>query len=337
MPNTGLDLALLIVTILLALLYSFSNGLNDAANAIATVVSTRVLRPIPAVVMGATLNFVGALTGTAVAKTIGTGIVRPEEVVLTTAMAAIAAAVIWVFLATRLSRPVSVSHALLASAVGAGLASGGVDAIVASGFYKVLVALALSPLVGFLVGFLFMGLLYRLLLRASPYFVSRWFSRLQLISAGWMAYAHGKNDGQNAAGIITFTLAIYYGWSAAEVEVPLWTLGASAAFIGLGTIIGGWRVINTLGMRVTKLEPVHGFAAETVAGSVIEAASRIGLPISTTHSITGAIMGVGATRRLSAVRWGVTREIVAAWLVSYPFCFVVAWVLAKLLGFVPSS
>ena len=337
MPNTGLDLALLLITILLAFLYSFANGINDAANAIATVVSTRVLRPVHAVAMGATLNFVGALTGTTVALTIGKGIVRPEEVVLTTSLAAIAAAVIWVFLATRLARPVSVSHALLASAVGAGLASGGLGAIVASGFYKVLIALALSPLVGFLVGLLFMGLLYRLLRHASPYFVSRWFSRLQLLSAAWMAYAHGKNDGQNAAGIITFTLAIYYGWTSADVVVPLWSLAASAAFIGLGTVVGGWRVINTLGMRITKLEPVHGFAAETVAGSVIEAASLVGLPISTTHSITGSIMGVGATRRLSAVRWGVTREIVAAWLVSYPFCFVLAWLLAKLLGLIPSN
>ncbi|MFQ5860422.1 MAG: anion permease [Dehalococcoidia bacterium] len=330
------SIAILVVTIILGLAYAYSNGLNDAANALATVVSTRVLTPLAAVVMGGVMNLAGALTGTAVAKTISKGVVKPDIVDETTALAAIGAAVIWVLLATRRGFPVSVSHALIAGLVGAGLASAGMAAIIGSGVIKVVIALAASPLVAFLGGLLIMSLLYRLgqwlTHRFTPPYINAWFGRLQILSAMWLSYAHGKNDGQNAMGIITLGLAVYYGWSAQEVFVPLWVILASALAIALGTGLGGWRVIRTLGMRVTKLQPINGFGAEATAGSVIEAASLIGLPISTTHTATSAIVGVGATRRLSAVRWGVTREIMAAWLVSYPVCFALGWALSTVLG-----
>ena len=317
MPDIGL--VVFLITIALALAYAYSNGINDAANAIATVVSTRVLSPIAAVAMGASLNLVGALTGTKVAETIGKGIVVPEEINEYTVMAAMLASVTWVLIATRSGVPVSVSHSLVASLVGAALASAGVHAIIAGGFAKVVIALAVSPATGFLAAFAGMVGLYWLTRRMSPMWVRRIFSRLQIASAAFMAYSHGKNDGQNAMGVIALAAAVYYNRS---VSVDLWMILVSAAAIALGTALGGWRVIRTLGLRITKLEPIHGFAAETAGASIIEAASLIGLPVSTTHTISGSIMGVGATRRLSAVRWGVTRSIAVAWLVTYPVCFV---------------
>ena len=278
---------LLVITISLSLAFAYSNGINDAANAIATVVSTRALRASHAVVLGASMNFLGALTGTAVAATIGSKVVRPEFATETTALGAIGAAVLWVMMATRYGIPVSVSHSLFAGLVGAGIAS------------------------------------------TSYSTVNSIFGRLQVLSAGWASYAHGKNDGQNAAGVITFALAVHAGTMAADVSVPFWAIAVSALTIGMGTALGGWKVIQTLGMRVTKLTHVHGFSANASAGSVIEVASLFGLPVSTTHTVTGSIMGVGATERLSAVRWGVTRRIMAAWMISYPVCFVLGFIMVK--------
>ena len=332
MPTFDTSLIFLVVTIVLGLMFAYSNGVNDAANSIAAVVSTRVLRPFHAVVLGSSMELFGALTGTAVAKTIGKGIVRPDMVDEAAAMGGILAAVLWVQGATRLGIPVSVSHSLIAGMVGAGLASGGADAIVAGGLVKVVIALAASPFVGFFGGLLLMNLLFWVLRRASPSLVNAIFGRVQILSAAWMAYAHGKNDGQNAAGIITFALAIHFGWNPDELSVPLWVLIASAVAISAGLAIGGWRVIQTLGMRITKLTPASGFAAQTAAAAVIESASLIGLPVSTTHTITSAVMGVGATQRLSAVRWGVTRRIVTSWVLSYPVCFVLGWMLVKVLN-----
>ncbi len=320
---------LLVITIFLSLAFAYSNGINDAANAIAAVVSTRALRPSHAVILGASMNFLGALTGTAVAATIGSKVVRPEFATDTTALGAIGAAVLWVFTATRYGIPVSVSHSLFAGLVGAGIASGGVDAIVASSAIKIVIALAASPVLGFFGGLLLMHIIYWSFRSASYSTVNGIFGRLQVISAGWAAYAHGKNDGQNAAGIITFALAVHAGMMAADVSVPFWAIAVSALTIGLGTALGGWKVIQTLGMRVTKLTHVHGFSSGVAAGSVIEAASLFGLPVSTTHTVTGSIMGVGATERLSAVRWGVTRRIMAAWMISYPVCFVLGFVMVK--------
>ena len=316
MPDAAL--VVFLISIAFALAFAYSNGINDAANAIATVVSTRVLSPLMAVAMGATLNLVGTLTGTSVAKTIGKGIAVPELINEFTVMAAVLSSVIWVLLATRFGVPVSVSHSLVASLVGAALATAGISAIVGTGLLKVLVALAISPVAGFFIAFAGMVGIYWLVRRSSPSFLRRLFSRLQLVSAAFMAYSHGKNDGQNAMGIMALATAVYYNQ---ELSVDLWMILTSASAIGLGTLLGGWRVIRTLGMRITKLEPIHGFAAETAGAGVIEAASLIGLPVSTTHTITGSIMGVGSTRRLSAVRWGLTRNIALAWIVTYPVCF----------------
>jgi len=324
-----LDLSLLIISIILALAYAYANGINDAANAIATVVSTRVLTPVLAIGMAAILNMVGGLTGVAVAKTIGAGIVEPTGITQGTVMAAILASVVWVLVATRFGYPVSVSHSLVAGLVGAGLATGGTHVLIGSGLTKVLLALAFSPVLGFIMGGLVMWAIYWLFRRTPPRTVNSLFGKLQILSAAFMAYSHGKNDAQNAIGIIALAWAVYYSQS---VEVHIWMPLVCAVAISTGTALGGWRVIRTLGMRVTHLRPVNGFAAESAAGAVIEAASSIGLPVSTTHTISTAIMGVGATRRLSAVRWGVTRDITLAWLVTYPFCFAVGWVLSMLLG-----
>ena len=320
--------AIFFITIALALAYAYSNGINDAANAIATVVSTRAMSPMAAVAMGASLNLVGALTGTRVAETIGKGIVDPSIINEYTVMAAIIASVLGVLGATRLGLPVSVSHSLIASLVGAGLATAGMSAINGAGVAKVLIALAASPLIGFAAAYVVMLILYRMVRRATPGSVRSIFWRLQVISGAFMAYSHGKNDGQNAMGIIA--LASFVRFSPDELAIDLWMILVSAAAIGLGTALGGWRVIRTLGLRITKLETIHGFAATVTAATVIEAASEIGLPISTTHTISSSIMGVGATRRLSAVRWGVTRTIALAWLVTYPICFVLAWVISSL-------
>ena len=324
-----LELTLLIVTLLLTFAYSYTNGINDAANAIALVVSTRVLTPLAAVAMGASFNMVGALTGTAVAKTIGKGIIDPDQITQATVIAAILAAVLWVLLATRFGYPVSVSHSLVAAVLGAGLATAGIGAVNLGTAYRVLLALAFSPLLGFVGGFVIMVGLYWLLRRATPAAVSPLMSRLQILAGAFMAYAHGRNDAQNAMGIMALAWALYFSQ---EVNVELWMQILAGAGIGLGTALGGWRVIRTLGMRITRVEPVHGFAAYVAAASVIEVASNIGLPVSTTHTATSSVMGVGATRRLSAVRWGLTRDIGLAWLVTYPVCFILALVLSALLG-----
>lgn len=328
MPDKAL--ILLIVTIVLALAYSYSNGINDAANAIATVISTRVMTPLTAIVMAGVLNLVGGLTGTAVAKTIGAGIVDPLGVTQVTVLSAILAAVVWVLLATRFGYPVSVSHSLVAGVVGAAIATaGGVEVVIRSGLFKVLLALAFSPVLGFVVGGLVMWAIYWLARRTPPTAVNSLFGKLQIVSAAFMAYTHGKNDAQNAMGIIALAWAVYWGQS---VSVEIWMVFLAAGAISVGTALGGWRVIRTLGLRVTHLRPVNGFAAESAAGAVIEAASVIGLPVSTTHTISTAIMGVGAMRRLSAVRWGVTRNITISWLVTYPFCSAVGWLLSRFLG-----
>ena len=325
------DQIILIITISLALVYAYGNGLNDAANAIATAISTRVLSPLTGVLLGGTMNLVGALTGTAVAKTIGKGIVDPELMSQAAVMAAIISAVAWVFVATRFGLPVSVSHSLVAGVLGAGVAVAGFGAVKTATFTKVLLALALSPLFGFFAGFIFMIIIYWAFRKATPTQVTNIFSKLQIGAAAFLAYSHGKNDAQNAMGIMALAWAVYYS-SGQDVEVMLWMKLSSALMIGLGTALGGWKVIRTLGMRVTRLQPVHGFSANMCAAVVIEAASNIGLPVSTTHTSSSSIMGVGATKRLSAVRWGVSRGILWAWLVTYPFCAILGWTLAKILG-----
>lgn len=319
--------------IILAVGFAFVNGANDAANAIATVVGTRVLSRTKAIAMAAVLNFAGAATGLAVAKTIGKGIVTPEFIDYNIMLAALAAVIIWGTTATRFGLPVSITHSFVAGLVGAGIAKAGSASIVwGTFFYKVLASVAIAPALGFIAGLTVMVSLMWLLRRTSPMRVEGIFSKLQILSAAFMAYSHGKNDGQMPIGIIAMALMIHTG--ATEFDVPFWIIALCAAAIASGTAIGGWRVIRTLGMRITALKPVNGFAAESAAASVIEAASHFGVPVSTTHCISSAIMGVGSTRRLSAVRWGVAGNIVLAWILTFPICGVIGYVILEIANLV---
>jgi PiT family inorganic phosphate transporter len=312
-----------------ALLFEFANGWTDAPNSIATVVSTRVLRPYYAVAMAAVLNLVGALTvGTAVAKTIAAGIIDPGVADLTTIGAAVLAAAFWAMGAQVFGMPSSESHALVAGLLGAGFAAGGLGALEWSGTQKVVYSLFTSPPVAFAAGFLLMVVIYRVFRRARPRTVRRTFGSGQMLSAAFMAFSHGANDAQKAMGVIT--LALFVNGSIPELEVPLWVIVLAAGTMGIGTSIGGWRVIRTIGLRLTKLEPVHGFAAETSAALIITGAARFGIPLSTTHVIGSSIMGVGATKRLSAVKWGIAGEVLATWALTWPGCFALGFVLEKL-------
>ena len=322
------ELGLFVLVIVLAIGFAVINGFNDAANAIATVVGTRVLSPLRAVVMAAILNFAGAATGLAVAVTIGKGIIDPAMLGYDVMLAALIAVIAWGFTATRLGLPVSISHSFIAGLVGAGIAAAGTaDVIIWGGFGRVLSAVAVAPTLGFAAGLLVMTLLMWILRRQAPLKVEGIFSRLQILSAAFMAYSHGKNDGQMPIGIIAMALMIHTG---GEFHIPFWVIAVSAISIAFGTAFGGWRVIRTLGMRITALRPVHGFAAETSAAAVVEAASALGIPVSTTHCISSAIMGVGTAKRLSAVRWGIARSIVLAWIMTFPICAAIGWLVAWL-------
>jgi PiT family inorganic phosphate transporter len=325
MPDSSL--IVLIIIVILGLGFDFINGFHDTANAIATSVATRVLSPGQAVLMAAVLNVVGALTGTAVATTIGKGIIAPELASQELVIAALISAIIWNLITWWFGIPSSSSHALVFSIVGAGIASRGVDAIETDGVGKVLQGMVYSPIIGFLGAFLLLiGLLW-LVARWRPYKVTRVFGRLQIASAAFMAYSHGSNDAQKTMGVITLALATYHGWSGDEFDVPFWVVISAATAMGLGTATGGWRIVKTMGLKVVELRPIDGFAAETAAATVIETASRLGIPVSTTHVISSAIMGVGATRRASAVRWGVAGRIVSAWVVTIPACVTLGWLI----------
>lgn len=321
---------LLVCVIVLATIFDFINGFHDTANAIATSVSTRVLSPRVAVSMAAILNLVGALTGTAVAKTVGVGLVETASVTQLTVVSALLSAIIWDLVTWYFGLPTSSSHALLASILGAAVATAGVNVIIQKGVYKVLIGLIFSPIVGFLLGFLLMLFLMWLFGRSPISFVNSFFNRLQIVSAAYMAFSHGNNDAQKTMGIITMALVSYY--KLPDFHVPFWVMILCATAMALGTAIGGWRIIKTLGVRLVHLQPIHGFAAEASAATVIEVASRIGLPLSTTHIISSTILGVGSTKRASAVRWGIARSIVMAWVLTLPMCAILAWVIYKSLA-----
>lgn len=315
----------LVLIVAIALVFDFINGFHDTANAIATSVATRVLSPGVAVLMAGVLNVVGALTGTAVATTVGKGIVAPENTTQLLVIAALLAAITWDLITWRFGIPSSSSHALIFSIVGAGIASAGLQAIEFGGLTKTFQGLAISPVLGFVGAFLVMILLLWLFARARPRLVSTIFGRLQILSAAWMAFSHGSNDAQKTMGVITMALASYLGWSGGQWQVPLWVILASSISMGLGTSIGGWRIVQTVGLKVVELRPINGFAAETAAAATIELASRLGIPVSTTHVISSAILGVGATKRVSSVHWGVAGRIVLAWIVTIPACVVLGW------------
>jgi PiT family inorganic phosphate transporter len=279
--------------------------------------------------MATVLNAIGAMSGTAVAATVGKDIVSPDVITLTTVAAAMVAIIFWSTLAWYYGLPTSESHALIASLSGAALATAGPSSLLWSGWSKVLIGLVFSTFLGFFGGLLLMALLYRCLANRRPGTVRRIFGRLQILSAAFMAFSHGSNDGQKFIGV--FTLALLLGGILPNFEVPIWVILLCAVTMGVGTAVGGWRIVKTMGLRLTKLEPVHGFAAETAAALTIELATRLGIPLSTTHTINTAIIGVGATRRFSAVRWGVTFDIVIAWILTFPVCGLIGWGATKLM------
>ena len=332
MPE-GFTLVLLVV-LGLAIAFDYINGFHDTANAIATSVSTRALTPGFAIGMSAVANFAGALTGTAVAETVGVGLIDTNfesQTGQTVIAAALVGAIIWNLLTWRLGIPSSSSHALIGGLLGAAVISAGFGAWQVDGIVgKVLLPLVASPLVGFTVGLLLMVLIFNVFRRAHPARLNGVFRRLQVLSAAWMAFSHGSNDAQKTMGIMT--LALFVGGEIPEFRVPLWVVISAATAISLGTAAGGWRIIKTMGSRVVKLDPVHGFAAETTAATVIFTASQFGMPVSTTHVISSAIMGVGSSDRLRTVRWGVARSIVTAWVLTLPasaFAAAVAYLILR--------
>lgn len=321
------------VVLVIAYLFEFANGWTDAPNSIATVVSTRVLRPLQAVLLAGVLNLLGALIGEEVAKTIASGIVDTQLVSLETIAAAVLGATVWALGAQYFGLPSSESHALVAGLLGAGFAAGGLQGLEWEGTRKSLIGLVTSPVGGFFFALLLMVIIYRIFARVRPTIVRRFFGKAQIASAGFMALSHGTNDAQKTMGIIALALYLNQHPGAAAPEdfpVDLWVKVSAALVMGFGTLVGGWRVIRTLGLRLTKLEPVHGFAAETGAAAVIFGAAQVGIPVSTTHAIGSAIMGAGATQRLSAVRWGVAGQVVTAWVLTWPSCMLLGFVLERL-------
>jgi len=323
----------LIIVLIWVLVSEFVNGWTDAPNAIATVVSTRVLSPSRAVIMAAVLNIIGALaTGTAVAATIGKGIVRPEIISLPVVLAAVVTVSTWSTLAWRWGIPTSESHELVAGLAGAGFAVAGPSVLLWEGWQKVLIGLGFSTFLGFFFAVVLMSSLYWMLRRTRLSSIRGIFGKLQIVSAAFMAFSHGSNDGQKYMGV--FTLALVLGGVLTKFTVPIWVILACGMMMGLGTAFGGWRIVRTMGYKITKLEPVNGFAAETSAAVAITVASALGIPLSTTHTINTAIMGIGATRGFSAVRWGVAGNIVTVWILTFPVCAVLGYVYAWLLKLV---
>jgi len=308
---------LALIIIILALMFDFLNGMNDAANSIATIVSTRVLTPRLAVVWAAFFNFAAAfIFGVGVAKTIGKGVVSPEILSLWYILAVLLGAIVWTYTCTMMGLPISASHALVGGIIGAGLVKGGIKVLIIKSIIKIAAFIFLSPLIGFLLGITFSVATAWTFRRWSPWRVDNLFRAGQLISSAMFSLGHGSNDAQKTMGIIVMVL-VASGWQTG-FHVPLWVIISCYLAIALGTLIGGWRVIKTLGMRVTKLVPVGGFCAETAAAASIIGSSIGGIPVSTTHTITGGIIGVGSIRRLSAVKWGIAGNIVIAWVLTLP-------------------
>jgi inorganic phosphate transporter, PiT family len=318
MPDVS-TLIVLGAVVALALAFDFINGFHDTAIAIATSVSTRVMTPRQAIIMAAVLNFVGALISHNVAKTISSGLVQtamiPEYVVIATLLAAIT----WNLITWYYGIPSSSSHALISGLIGASVAYAmSFDIVQWDGVLKkVIIPLFTSPLVGMLLGYAFMKFLFFALAWASPQFVNRWFSKLQIVSSAFMAFSHGMNDAQKSMGIITFAI-IGAGMLPASAPVPPWVMLACAIAMALGTAVGGWRIIKTMGVSMMKMQPINGFAAQTTAAAVIAVASAMGAPVSTTHVTSSSIMGVGASKRISAVRWMVAKNILWAWVITIP-------------------
>ena len=329
----ALTLSLLLV-IVLAVIFDYINGFHDSANAIATSVATQALRPRTAVLMAAFMNFAGAFAGTAVAKTIGAGLVDVSTTTEAVVIAALIGAIVWNLFTWWFGIPSSSSHALIGGLLGATVVAAGVGALQIDGIVsKVLIPMFTSPLAGLVLGLLFMVLLARLFFKAPRRPASRIFRKAQVFSAGFMAFAHGSNDAQKTMGIIT--LALFAAGVLDDDTVPVWVIVVAATAMSLGTAAGGWRIMKTMGQRVVELEPVHGFAAETTAASVLIVTAQMGMPVSTTHVISSSITGVGVSKGTRRVRWGVARTIVTAWIVTIPAAGLVgaaAWLTIDALG-----
>jgi PiT family inorganic phosphate transporter len=321
----------LVLIIVLAVFFDIANGWHDCANAIATVVSTKVLSPLQAVILAATMNIAGAFLTTAVAKTIGTGIVDPTAITNAVLISALLSAILWNLITIIMGLPVSSSHALVGGLVGAAVSHGGTTLLNIAGIMKIVMSLLLSPLFGIIIGYLFMKMILHFFGQLSPGVIGRYFGRLQIVSSSFMAFGHGSNDAQKAMGIIT--MALLASGKITTLEVPTWVVLTCALAMGFGTLFGGWKIIKTLGHNMLKLEPIHGFAAETSSAGIIMAASYFGMPVSTTHVVSTAILGVGATKRLSAVRWGIAGKIVMAWVLTLPVCIAMAWGIERIMEY----
>lgn len=319
---------ILIAVVAVALVFEFINGFHDCANAIATVVSTKVLSPKQAVLFGASLEFIGALTGTHVAKTIGAGIVNADMITLTVIFCALLAAVLWNLLTWYLGLPSSSSHALIGGLLGAAIVKAGVNVVhFTTLMEKVIIPMFTSPILGFVVGFSFMLILIHLFYRANPQIVNKRFRKLQLISSGLMAISHGSNDAQKTMGIITLALlagGVLHKTPGGDFEIPIYVIIICALTMAAGTMNGGWKIIKTMGHKIIKLKPIHGFAAETSAAVLILGASHFGIPLSTTHVISTSIMGVGSTLHAHAVKWRIVGNIVTAWVLTIPACMILS-------------
>ncbi len=325
----------LVVVIALAVVFDYINGFHDTANAIATSVATRALRPRHAILMASAFNFIGAFAGTAVAKTIGAGLVDEATTTQTVIVAALVGAITWNIFTWYLGLPSSSSHALIGGLLGSTIVAAGFGALKINGLVgKVLVPMVSSPLIGFAGAFLLMLAMYWTFRHAKRKPMARIFRRLQILSAGYMAFSHGSNDAQKTMGIIT--LALFAAGVIPTNDVPVWVIVIAATALSLGTAIGGWRIMRTMGHRVVELEPVNGFAAETTAATVLIVTAHLGMPVSTTHVISSAIMGVGSARGPKGVRWGVARRILLAWIITIPAAGIVAalsWFILDTIGF----
>ena len=331
MPGVTL---MLVAVVVLALFFDYTNGFHDTANAIATSVATRALSPRYAIVMATAFNFIGAFAGTAVAKTIGSGLVDETTSTTTVVAAALIGAIAWNLLTWWQGLPSSSSHALIGGLLGATLMAAGPAAFKPQGIWdKVLFPMVTSPLLGYFIALTLIVIIFWIFRNARRRPMTTGFRRLQVLSAGFMAFSHGSNDAQKTMGVIT--LALFASGLLPTVDVPPWVIVVSATAISFGTAVGGWRIMRTMGQRVVKLEPVHGFAAETTAASIIFTAAHFGMPVSTTHVISAAILGVGSSRGVHAVRWGVARSILLAWVITIPAAGLVAagsWYVLNMLG-----
>jgi PiT family inorganic phosphate transporter len=327
---------LVFIVIITTLIFAYTNGFHDSANAIATVISTKVMSPRKAILYGAVLNITGAFFGIRVAQTIGVGLVSSISITQMVILCALLTAIIWNLITWFYALPSSSSHGLIGGLIGSAVAHSHIDAVNIPGIaYKVIFPMITSPILGMLLAYLMVILLFRLFYRITPRHGYQYFGKMQIISSGLMAFSHGANDTQKSMGIITLSLITFYNLQ--NFDVPLWVIITCAVSMGLGTMIGGWRIMKTMGHKIVKLKPIDGFAAETSTALIILSASHFGMPVSTTHVISGAIIGAGGAKRFSAVKWNVFFNIVCAWILTIPACMLLSSILYHVIHYLSRS